>query len=224
MEENKMVPQQEETGEFGKLFRTAFRGFHKQDVIECIARLTRDKNREKEADEIRIRELDDRCAQLTEELNAARKINADLTAQLYQARADREAAQAELVQEKASIERRIQQKTEALTLDTAQKSEKIDVLTRQRDTAQQLFAAMSAQNRLITAQKEAALLAAKYFYTHKDAAPVVPVPEKPNVQPHPVRPENAPRTGAAAAQMIAENTQKKLIKGVNSLLSRILND
>ncbi len=170
MDENKNFTEQDETGEFGRLFRTAFRGFNRQDVVECIARLTRDREREKENAQIQIRELEDAKNQLSLDLAAARKINADLTAQLYQAQALTERAQAETVQAKADAAQHVEDATQALQKECTEKTVRIETLDREASLSRQLLLAAKAQNQILSQQAEVSAHAAAQYAAQLAAA------------------------------------------------------
>lgn len=170
MDENRELQQPETDGEFGRLFRTAFRGFNRQDVVECIARLTRDREREQENAQIRIRELEEARDQLSQDLADARKNSAELTAKLYQAQAQTEAAQAELSQVKADAEARVEEAVRDLSGQCAQKDARVQELERESSLSGQRFLAAQAQNALLAQRAQAAEHAAAQYAAAGDAS------------------------------------------------------
>ena len=170
MDENREFSQQETDGEFGRLFRTAFHGFNRQDVVEYIARLTRDRDRDQENAQIRIRELEDARDMLNLDLAAARKNSAGLTAQLYQAQERMEAAQAELLQMRTDVQTRIEEKTRALAAQCVEKDSRIEALERKAALQQQLLLAVRAENALLAQQAQVNAHAAAQYAAQLDAA------------------------------------------------------
>ncbi len=170
MDENRELSQQEMNGEFGRLFRISFHGFNRQDVVECIARLMRDRDREREEAQIRQRELEETRDLLNLDLAQAHKDAAELKARSYQAQAQMEAAQAELAQLKAQLQTRIDEVTQVLTQECACKDARIKTLEQEADLARQLLLAVRAENALLAQQAQVSAHAAAQYAIRMEAA------------------------------------------------------
>ena len=85
------------SGEVGKLFRSAVRGFHKQDVTEYIERMARDRRRDAERYSAHIRSLEEERTATAQDLAALRAQTAKLTSEAYAARQEKEENEHELV-------------------------------------------------------------------------------------------------------------------------------
>lgn len=78
--ENNVAPSD---GEVGKLFRSAVRGFHRQDVTNYIERLARDRRRDAERYSAHIRSLEEERTQMTQELSHLRTQTAELNNEVF---------------------------------------------------------------------------------------------------------------------------------------------
>lgn len=78
--ENNVAPSD---GEVGKLFRSAVRGFHRQDVTNYIERMARDRRRDAERYSAHIRSLEEERTQMTQELSHLRTQTAELNNEVF---------------------------------------------------------------------------------------------------------------------------------------------
>ena len=82
--------------EVGKLFRSAMRGFNKQDVTEYIDRMARDRRRDAERYGAHIRSLEEERTSTSQELESLRNQVAELVKSSYASNEEKENAQKEL--------------------------------------------------------------------------------------------------------------------------------
>ena len=99
------------SAEVGKLFRSALKGFNRQDVTEYIERMARDRRRDAERYGAHIRTQEEERTETTGELESLRNQVAELVKSSYEAGEAKETAERELAEFTKELEELRAQKT-----------------------------------------------------------------------------------------------------------------
>ncbi len=156
MEEKKQQAQ-------GQYFRTAFRGFAREDVVQYIAELTAKQKRELEDAALASRELAGSVAELEAALAAEKEKNAALLASAREAQAQRDSTQQALTQLGLNEQAHIEAASALVRRENEHKDDKIEELQARIALSEQLALAEQAQRAFLAQRADAAEKAAKYF-------------------------------------------------------------